>query len=114
MIRPRDFFLSLVEPKLWPLPEDRDVCVMWNTATGPEKRADYYLWAEADSKNAISTMARVSGFSAAAVVRLLGRGEIRQMGIVAPEDRIAGKIHHKILKELAKRKIIIEEIVSSI
>lgn len=114
MIRPRDFFLSLVEPKLWPLPEDRDVCVMWNTATGPEKRADYYMWAEDDSKNAISAMARVTGFSAAAVARLLGRSEIRQMGIVAPEDGIAGKTHHKFLKELAKRKIIIEEIVSSI
>jgi saccharopine dehydrogenase-like NADP-dependent oxidoreductase len=59
-------------------------------------------------------MARVTGFSAAAVARLLGRGEIRQKGIVAPEDGIAGKTPHKILKELAKRKIIIEEIVSSI
>jgi hypothetical protein len=44
----------------------------------------------------------------------LAEVEIRQMGIVAPEDGIAGKTHHKILKELAKRKIIIEEIVSSI
>jgi hypothetical protein len=59
-------------------------------------------------------MARVTGFSAAAVVRLLGRGEIRQMGIVAPEDGIAGKTHNKFLKELAKRKITIEEIVRSI
>jgi hypothetical protein len=34
-------------------------------------------------------LARVTGFSAAAVARLLGRGEIRQMGNVAPEDGIA-------------------------
>jgi lysine 6-dehydrogenase len=114
MIRPRDFFLSLVEPKLRPLPGDRDVCVMWNTATGPEKRADYYMWAEADSKNPISAMAMVTGFSAAIGARLLCRGEIRQMGIVAPEDGIAGETHHKFLKELAKKRIIVEEIVSSI
>jgi hypothetical protein len=36
------------------------------------------------------------------------------MGIVAPEDGIAGETHHKFLKELAKKRIIVEEIVSSI
>ena len=57
-IRPRDFFLSLVEPKLRPMPGDQDVCVMWNTATGQDKRVDYYMWAKADTENGISAMAQ--------------------------------------------------------
>ena len=65
IIRPRDFFLSLVEPKLRPMPGDQDICVMWNTATGPEKRVDYYMWAKADTENGISAMARVTGSFAA-------------------------------------------------
>jgi saccharopine dehydrogenase-like NADP-dependent oxidoreductase len=64
-IRPRDIFLSLVEPKLRPMPGDQDICVMWNTATGPEKRVDYYMWAKADTENGISAMARVTGSFAA-------------------------------------------------
>jgi lysine 6-dehydrogenase len=73
-IRPRDFFLSLVEPKLRPLAGDQDVCVMWNTATGQEKRVDYYMWAKADTEIGLTSMARVTGFSAAIGARLIGSG----------------------------------------
>ena len=61
-IRPRDFFLSLVEPKLRPLQGDQDVCVMWNTANGQEKRVDYYMWAKADTANGISAMPELQAF----------------------------------------------------
>jgi len=33
-VRPRDFFLSIIESRLRPLPGDEDVCIMWNTAWG--------------------------------------------------------------------------------
>ncbi len=29
-IVPREFFLTLIEPKLKPLEKDADICVMWN------------------------------------------------------------------------------------
>ena len=95
MISPREFFLALAEPKLRSLPGDTDVCVMWNTATGQkdgqEIRADYYMWAEADQADGISAMSKVTGFSAAIGARMLGRGEIKELGIVPPEDAIHGK-----------------------
>jgi lysine 6-dehydrogenase len=112
-IVPRDFFLSLIEPRLRPLPGDEDVCVMWNTATGEERRADYFMWARHDAANGISAMAKVTGFSAAIGCKILGSGLVREKGIVAPEDGIKGKIYLKFLGELAKRGIIIEEVVSS-
>lgn len=108
-IRPRDFFLSLIEPRLRPLAGDEDVCVMWNTAWGKESRADCFMWAGADSGNGISAMARVTGSSAAVAARLLGKGEIKERGIVAPEDAIKDDAYHTFMQELAKRGIVIAE-----
>lgn len=113
IIRPRDFFLSLVEPKLMPLQSDQDVCVMWNTAWGMEKQADCFMWTGADSANGISAMARVTGFSAAIGARILGMGEIGQKGIVAPEEAIKGSVYQKFIDELVLRKIIISENISN-
>ena len=113
-IRPRDFFLSLVEPKLRPLADDQDVCVMWNTAAGPEKRVDYYIWAKADTANGISAMARVTGISAAIGARLVGMGEVQEKGIIAPEDGIAGDVYQKFLNNLENRGIVVKEVVGSI
>ena len=111
LIRPRDFFLSLIEPKLRPLAGDKDVCVMWNTASGKDGRADYYMWTEADTKNGISAMARVTGFSAAIGARIIGSGKIPEKGIVPPEDAISGDLYLSFIGELAKRNIAVVESV---
>jgi len=115
-IAPRDFLLSIINPKLEPLESDTDVCVMWNTVTGTKNgrkmRVDYYMWDEADTKNGISSMGRVTGFSAAIGAMLIGRGEIEKKGIVAPEDCIEGKLYEKFMDELRKRNITILEVVS--
>jgi saccharopine dehydrogenase-like NADP-dependent oxidoreductase len=108
-VRPRDFFLSLIEPRLRPLPGDEDICVMWNTATGEDRQADYFMWTRADNANGISAMARVTGFSAAVAARLLARGEIKETGIVAPEDAIKDEIYRKFRQELEKRGIVVAE-----
>ena len=113
-IAPRDFLLSIIEPKLRPLEGDTDVCVMWNTVTGTKNgqkvRIDYYLWDEADTINNISSMARVTGFSAAIGAVFIGKGEIKNKGIVPPEDCIEGEIYQRFLEELRKRNIDILEI----
>ena len=117
-IAPRDFLLSIIDPKLRPLEGDTDVCVMWNTVTGVKNgkkmRIDYYMWDEADTRNGISSMGRVTGFSAAIGPILIGRGEIEKKGIVAPEDAIDGKVYQKFMNELDKRNITIDEVVSEL
>jgi lysine 6-dehydrogenase len=114
MIVPREFFLSVVSDKLKPLPCDEDVCVMWNTVKGQNKRVDYYMWTEADIMNRISAMSKVTGFSAAIGSRLLTSGKIEQKGIVPPEDCITGDLYSWFIDELAKREILIKEIEASI
>lgn len=115
-IVPREFFISVVEPRLLPRKGDTDVCVMWNTATGErdgqELRADYYMWAEADVENGISAMSRVTGFTAAAGARFLGRGMIDEKGIVPPEDAIAGDLYSRLMRELRDRSIRVFDITS--
>jgi len=117
-IAPRDFLLSIIDPKLRPLQGDTDVCVMWNTVTGikngKKMRIDYYMWDEADIRNGISSMGRVTGFSAAIGAMFIGRGEIEKKGIVAPEDAIDGKVYQKFMNELGKRNITIDEVVSEL
>ena len=117
-IAPRDFLLSIIDPKLRPLQGDTDVCVMWNTVTGVKNgkkmRIDYYMWNEADTRNGISSMGRVTGFSAAIGAMFIGRGEIEKKGIVAPEDAIDEKVYQKFMNELGKRNITIDEVVSEL
>ena len=113
-IVPREFFLSLITPKLLPLPGDTDVCVMYNTVTGKRKgknvKIEYFMWDEADVENNISSMARVTGFPMAIAARFLAQGLIKEKGIIPPEDAIKGELYYKFIDELKKRNInILEE-----
>jgi saccharopine dehydrogenase-like NADP-dependent oxidoreductase len=113
-ITPREFLLFVIEPKLRPRAGDTDVCVMWNTVVGTKDgrrtRIDYYLWDEADTKNGISAMARVTGFSAAIGALLIGRGAITSRGIVPPEDGIKAELYPMFMDELKRRNIKVLEI----
>ena len=108
-IAPREFLLAAIEPKLRPLTGDTDVCVMWNTVAGikdgKQTKFNYYLWDEADTKNQISAMARVTGFSAAIGALFIGRRMITTKGIVPPEDGIKGELYEAFMGELEKRDI---------
>lgn len=113
-VPPRDFLLSLITPKLQPSEGETDVCVMYNTLVGTKDgkkmKIEYFMWDEADVENGISSMMRVTGFPVAIAARLLARGEIKEKGIVAPEDGIKGELYEKFMVELSKRNINILEV----
>ncbi len=113
-IVPREFFLSIITPKLLPNEGETDVCVMYNTLEGKKDgkkvKIEYFMWDEADTHNDISSMMRVTGYSMAIIARMIGRGEIKEKGIVAPEDAVTPELYKKFLKELKKRDIEIKEV----
>jgi len=113
-IAPRDFILSVIQPKLKAAEGDTDVCVMQNTVTGTKDghkmRIDYYMWEEADKENGISAMGRVTGFPAAIGAKLIGRGRIDKKGIVAPEDAIEGEVYQHFMEELTEKNITVLEV----
>lgn len=114
---PREFLLSLLEPRLKAQEGETDVCVMWNTVKGikdgKRTRIDYYMWEEADRTNHISGMARVTGYPSAICAVMIGRGDISARGIVPPEDAVCTTLYPKFMEELKNRDITILEEISA-
>ena len=110
---PRKLLLALIQPRLKPAKDEGDVCIMWTSAEGTKDgrraRVDSYLWDRADRAHGITSMARVTGFSAAIGALFVGRGLVQGHGIVAPEDAIRGETYLRFRKELELRDIRIEE-----
>jgi saccharopine dehydrogenase-like NADP-dependent oxidoreductase len=117
-IVPREFLLSLITPRLLPNEGETDVCIMYNTLEGQKDgkkvKIEYFMWDEADTVNNISSMMRVTGYSMAITARMIGRGDIQEKGIVAPEDAITPDLYKKFIEELKKRNIEIEEVFQNI
>ncbi len=117
-IVPRDFLLSRIEPRLRANPGETDVCVMYCTVTGikygMKTKVSYYLWDTADTVNGITSMGRVTGFSAAIGAVMLGKGLIKERGLVPPEDCIYGPLYHQFIAELEKRDIRVLETIETI
>ena len=117
-IVPREFLLSIITPRLLPKEGETDVCVMYNTLEGKKDgkkvKIEYFMWDEADTKNGISSMMRVTGYPMAITARMIGKGEIKEKGIVAPEDAVTPELYKKFMEELKKRNIEIKEIFQSI
>ncbi|NJD66397.1 MAG: saccharopine dehydrogenase [Chloroflexi bacterium] len=112
---PRKVLLAALEPRLRPNPGETDVCVMWCSVEGEKAghpaRVDYWLWDRADTVSGISSMGRVTGFSAAIAAWMLGKGMFPQIGVVAPEDCFDGPRYRTYVDELAKHRIdILEEV----
>ncbi|MEW6368484.1 MAG: saccharopine dehydrogenase C-terminal domain-containing protein [Acidobacteriota bacterium] len=115
-IVPREFLLSRITPRLRPREGETDVCVMYNTLVGTHQgkpmKIEYFMWDEADTKRGISSMARATGFPVAIATSMLLAGEIKEKGIVPPEDCIYGGLYARFLKELEKRDIKILDVIT--
>ncbi len=115
-IVPRQFLLSIITPKLVPNEGETDVCVMYNTLEGKKDGKDvkieYFMWDEPGRESDMSSMMRVTGFPMAITARMIGKGEIKEKGIVAPEDAIVGDLYERFIAELKKRDIEILEVAS--
>jgi len=112
---PRAALLALIEPRLRAQPGDTDVCVMYNTVfgtkAGQKTKISYYMWDEADPKTGISGMGRVTGFPSAIGAVLIGRGLIKETGLVPPEDAIYGDTYRVFMTELERHNIRIKETI---
>lgn len=114
MIPPREFLLGILNPKLAPLPEDKDACVMYNTVTGEkdskEAKVEIFMWDEA--QKGFTGMQRVTGFPAAIGGKLVAGHKINLTGVRAPEECVKGENYKSMLDELELSEIHIKEMVS--
>ena len=105
---PRQLLSKVLTPRLLPQVGDTDVCVMYNTIEGIKDGRSmcitYHLWDEGEP-DGFTSMARVTGFTAAVSAVLLGNGKVKHKGIVAPEDAFEGETYLLFIKELEKRNV---------
>jgi saccharopine dehydrogenase-like NADP-dependent oxidoreductase len=113
-VAPRQFLLGILNPKLAPLPEDKDACIMYNTISGQKNgqdaRVEYYMWDEA--RDGFTGMQRVTGFPAAIGGKLVAGKKIPLTGVRAPEECIRDGNYQSMVDELKLRDIHILEKVS--
>jgi saccharopine dehydrogenase-like NADP-dependent oxidoreductase len=81
---------------------------------GRRTKISYYLWDEADTVNQVSSMGRVTGYSAAIGAVMVAKGMVKEKGIVAPEDAIHDEGYTYFINELAKRNIRILETIEAL
>ncbi|MBN2148568.1 MAG: saccharopine dehydrogenase NADP-binding domain-containing protein [Anaerolineales bacterium] len=109
---PRLVLSKVLTPRLEPKAGDLDTCVMYNTVEGKKDGKDvritYHMWDEGEP-NGFTSMARVTGFSATLGAVLLGKGMIKEKGIVAPEDGIYGAAYDFLIENLKRHNIHIVE-----
>ena len=115
-IVPREFLTKLLTPRLQ-LGKEKDLTVMRIKIVGEERGRsveyiynliDYY-----DEKEKITSMARTTAYTASIITQLIGQKEISGTGIFPPEKIGTDyRIFRKILDELSKRNIKIEEAIT--
>ena len=108
-LSPRKFMLHSLEPRMKANPGETDVCVMYNSIEGIKddhhQLIEFHMWDEEDTKNGITSMARVTGFSAAIAAFMLGEGVFDAKGIRAPEEVFSPLTYNYFMSELEKRNI---------
>ena len=110
-IRPLDFTAKLLFP-IWKLqPGETDITVMQVVVDGEQDgekvRYTYDLFDRFDRASDVHSMARTTGYTATAAVRMLSRGLYKRQGIIAPE--FIGEQPECVeflLKELAERGVV--------
>jgi lysine 6-dehydrogenase len=118
-IRPLDFTSKLLFP-LWKLqPGETDITVMQvivEGETGGEKvRYVYDLFDRFDAASGVHSMARTTGYTATAALRMVCRGLYKRQGIIAPE--FVGQQPECVeflLKELAERGVVYKQRIEKI
>jgi lysine 6-dehydrogenase len=118
-VRPLDLTAKLLFP-LWKLqPGENDITVMHvvveGEKAGEKLRHTYDLFDRFDGASNVHSMARTTGYTATAAVRMLSRGLFKRQGIIAPE--FIGQQPECVdflLKELADRGVVYRHEVEKI
>jgi saccharopine dehydrogenase-like NADP-dependent oxidoreductase len=118
-VRPLDFTARLLFPK-WKLqPGENDITVMQviveGEKGGEKVRYIFDLFDRFDSASGVHSMARTTGYTATAALRMVSRGLYKRQGIIAPE--FIGQQPECVeflLKELADRGVVYKQRIEKI
>lgn len=116
---PRELFHKIIYPlvKFDTEEGDRDITVLLvrveGTKDGNETTISYDMVDYYDEENGVTSMAKTTGYSAAIMARMLGRGAIKEKGIQWPVRVILGDLFEELLSKLRERGVEITETVTT-
>ncbi len=116
---PRELFYKIVYPlvRFDTSEGDRDLTVLLvrvsGTKDGSETVFSYDMVDFYDEENQITSMAKTTGYTAALIARMLGRGAIEQKGIQWPVRVIQGELCDELLGSLRERGVTVTEMVTT-
>jgi lysine 6-dehydrogenase len=89
--------------------DPKDVTVMrvdvLGTRSGRKALVRYEMIDYYDDENRITSMGRTTGFTAAIIARMVGRGELVGTGVRGPESILDGKMVAKLIQQLASKGV---------
>lgn len=118
-VRPIDLTAKLLFP-MWKLrPGEADITVMRviveGTKAGKRMRWTYDLFDTYDAASGVHSMARTTGYTATAAIRLLARGIFTDKGVFPPElVGLRPACTAFLRKELADRHVVYEEKIETL
>lgn len=117
---PIDFFHELVYPLVTfdTKAGDRDVTILLVEVTGTKNGSPlcvtYNMVDLYDEKEKVTSMARTTGYTAAVIALMLGRGDISRKGIQWPVYIMKGPLFNELMSSLRKKGVIVTEKVLKI
>jgi lysine 6-dehydrogenase len=96
---------------------DRDLTVLLVRVSGikdgKEMNFSYDMVDLYEEDKQITSMAKTTGYTAAIIARMLGRGAIKQKGIQWPVHVIRGELCDELLGSLRERGVVVTETVTT-
>ncbi len=116
---PRELFHKIIYPlvKFDTDAGDRDLTVLLvrveGVKDGNEVVIEYDMVDFYDEENGITSMAKTTGFSAAIIARMVGRGAVKEKGIQWPVRVVKGNLVEELLSKLRMRGVEVTETVTT-
>lgn len=105
-VSPRELLSYLLEKKLKMREGDKDMTLLKVVIKGKERRRIYEMVDYYDERNAVTSMARTTGYTCSSVAQMLLEGEIDEKGFIPPELAIYGERYRSLVERLATKGIL--------
>jgi lysine 6-dehydrogenase len=114
---PFQVFSEIIYPKVKMKEGESDITVLRVIVSGLKEgvqttytydMVDYY-----DEEKQVTSMAKTTGYTAAIVMRMIGRGDITERGLIPTVKAIKGELFHRLVEELRRSGVEIKEIIAT-
>jgi lysine 6-dehydrogenase len=108
-VPPKRVVDAVLYPKVKMEAGERDITVVSveaiGTTNGRRRKCKIEMVDRFDAQTGLTSMARVTAFTASIVARMIGRGDLKARGMLSPEKVVAGKFFTRFIADLAAHNV---------